>query len=231
MATTGPTAAGTQGGNHEPHVHGDGHGRTATRVEAPRLLGRVHLKVYGDPHLEDLAPATARLFEASKRSQSGGGRAHLRRDPARVVSAGAGEALRRAQRKVEAGRRTRLAPGTCPRLAGWLHRTARVHAHLCAIVRLYGRPDRAGGTSLQGETYAARAARGDRTLLYEALTLSIDELVEIRREVDQVMEQAPPTPHGPGTPGKVDEMARRVERGEALFIDGDGSQPGEGPTG
>lgn len=231
MATTGPTTAGQHGGNYEPKVHGDGHGRPTTGVEAPRLLGRVHLSVYRDPHLEDLAPATARIFTAGQRPKSGGGRSRVRRDPARVVAAGAKEAIRRAQRQMEAGRRTRLAPGTCPRLAGWLHRTARVHAHLCAIVRLYGRPDRAGGTSLQGETYAARAARGDRTLLYEALTLSIDELAEIRREVDAVMEQAPPTPHGPGTPGKVDEMARRVERGEALFIDGDGSQPGEGPTG
>lgn len=98
---------------------------------------------------------------------------------------------------------------------------ARVHAHLCAIVRLYGRPDRAGGQSLQGETYAARAARGDRTLLYDCLTVSRDELDAIRIEVQQIMDAARPTEAAPGTSEKVSEMARRAERGESLFQNGD----------
>lgn len=132
---------------------------------------------------------------------------------------------------MDSGRRTRLRPGTCQTLAGWLHRTARVHAHLCAIVRLYGRPDRAGGQSNLGDTYADRAARGDRTLLYEALTLSIDELAAIRSEVDAVMDQAEPTAAEPGTKQKVEEMARRMERGESLFIQGDGPRPEDGPSG
>lgn len=132
---------------------------------------------------------------------------------------------------MDAGRRTRLRPGTCPRLAGWLHRVARVHAHLCAIVRLYGNPNRAGGQSLQGETYAARAARGDRTLLYDAVGLSIDELTEIRNEIQAVLDAAEPTAAGPGTADKVAEMARRAERGESLFVDGDGPRPGDGSPG
>ena len=37
----------------------------------------------------------------------------------------------------------------------WLHRVARCHAHLCAIVRLYGDPSKAGGQSNAGETYDA----------------------------------------------------------------------------
>jgi len=132
---------------------------------------------------------------------------------------------------LESGRRTRLRPGTCQQLAGWLHRTARVHAHLCAIVRLYGAPEKAGGQSNQGDTYAERAARGDRTLLYEALTLSRDEIDAIRAEVDAVMDAAPPTPAAPGTADKVSEMARRAERGESLFIEGDGPRPGDGSPG
>ena len=130
-----------------------------------------------------------------------------------------------------AGRRTRLDPGTCPRLATWLHRVARVHAHLCAIVRLYGNPKRAGGQSLQGETYAARAARGDRTLVYDAVGLSIDELAEIRNEIQAVLDAAPPTAAQPGTADKVEEMARRAERGESLFVEGDGPRPGDGSPG
>ena len=132
---------------------------------------------------------------------------------------------------VDSGRRTRLRPGTCKTLAGWLHRTARVHAHLCAIVRLYGRPERAGGQSNLGETYAARAARGDRTLLYEALTLSVDELTAIREEVHAVMDAAEPTAAEPGSKAKVEEMARRMERGESLFVEGDGPRPGDGSSG
>ena len=132
---------------------------------------------------------------------------------------------------MEAGRRTRLRPGTCPRLAGWLHRSARVHAHLCAIIRLYGNPSKAGGQSNQGETYAGRAARGDRTLLYDAIGLSIDELVEIRNEIQVVIDAATPTQAAPGSVDKVAEMARRAERGESLFVDGDGPRSGEGSPG
>lgn len=108
---------------------------------------------------------------------------------------------------------------------------ARVHAHLCAIVRLYGNPSKAGGQSNQGETYAARAARGDRTLLYDAVGLSIDELAEIRNEIQALIDAAPPTQAAPGSAEKVAEMARRAERGESLFIDGDGPRSGEGSSG
>lgn len=108
---------------------------------------------------------------------------------------------------------------------------ARCHAHLCAIVRLFGRPDRAGGQSNLGETYAARAARGDRTILYDAITLTVDELLAVRDEIQAEMDAAPPTPAAPGTTDKVDEMARRAERGESLFIEGDGPRPGDGSPG
>jgi hypothetical protein len=132
---------------------------------------------------------------------------------------------------MDAGRRTRLAAGTCPKIAKWLHRVARVHAHLCAIVRLYGDPSKAGGQSLQGETYAARAARGDRTILYDAVGITIDELVEIRAEIQAVIDAVSPTDAVPGTKDKVNTMARRAERGESLFADGDGPRPSDGSPG
>jgi hypothetical protein len=98
-------------------------------------------------------------------------------------------------------------------------------------VRLYGDPTKAGGQSLQGETYAARAARGDRTILYDAIGLTIDELVEIRADIQAVIDAATPTEAGPGTQDKVQEMARRAERGESLFVEGDGPRPGDGSPG
>lgn len=118
----------------------------------------------------------------------------------------------------EHNRRTRLEKGLPPELVNWLHRTVRVHAHLLAIVRLYGNPSKAGGQSNEGEAYAARAARGDRTMLYDALTVARDELDAVREEVHQAMESAPPTSHPPGSWGKVEVMAERMARGDSLFI-------------
>jgi hypothetical protein len=108
---------------------------------------------------------------------------------------------------------------------------ARCHAHLCAIVRLYGDPSKAGGQSNAGETYASRAARGDQTLLYDCITVTVDELVAVRDEIQARIDAAPPTAAAPGSQEKVDEMARRAERGESLFIKGDGPRPGDGSPG
>jgi len=118
-------------------------------------------------------------------------------------------------------RRTRFEKGLPEDLVGWLRRTVRVHAHLLSIVRLYGNPSRAGGQSLEGEAYAARAARGDRTMLYDCLSVARDELDAIRDEVGRVMDSAEPTRHPPGSPGKVEVMAERLHRGESIFIAGD----------
>jgi len=118
-------------------------------------------------------------------------------------------------------RRTRLEKGLPAELVGWLHRTVRVHAHLLSIVRLYGTPSRAGGQSNEGEAYAARAARGDRTMLFDALTVAREEIDAVREEVHRAMESAPPTKHPPGSPGKVEVMVERLHRGDSLFIAGD----------
>jgi hypothetical protein len=122
---------------------------------------------------------------------------------------------------VEKNRRTRLDKDLPGELVPWLHRTARVHAHLMGIVRLERNPEKAGGQSLEGEAYAARVARGDRTILYECLTLARDELDAIRQEIGHVMDAATPTQHPPGSGGKVEVMRERMHRGESIFIDDD----------
>lgn len=230
---TGVASSKTTGGRRESSSNG----RAAKKLAEAGIQLRAYSAGLQPEYLADLAPHTAdlarlpRAGSLSGRSQTGRNQAGLRRDPARLVRKRAGASAGRKSTEVDAGRRTRLRPGTCPRLAAWLHRVARVHAHLCAIVRLYGNPNRAGGQSLQGETYAARAARGDRTLLYDAVGLSIDELTEIRNEIQAVLDAAEPTAAGPGTADKVAEMARRAERGESLFVDGDGPRPGDGSPG
>lgn len=121
----------------------------------------------------------------------------------------------------EPNRRTRLAAETDPRLRGWLHRTARLHAHLAMIVRLYGRPSRAGGESNAGAAYGERAASGDPSILYDALTVVVDEATELRSEVSAVMDDVEPTPHLPGTPAKVEVLAKRFAIGRTLFVPAD----------
>lgn len=121
----------------------------------------------------------------------------------------------------EKNRRTRLSRELSTTVRDWLIRTTRVHAHLCYMVRLFGRPETAGGQSLDGEAYAARAARGDRTLLYDAFTFSIDELTTLRNEVAKEMDAAEPTAARPGTPEKVAALSLRVDRGQSLFIEKD----------
>lgn len=124
----------------------------------------------------------------------------------------------------ERNRRTRLEKGLPPELVNWLHRTVRVHAHLLAVVRLYGNPSKAGGQSGDGDTYEARAARGDRTMLYDALSVARDELDAVREEVYRAMEAAPPTSHPPGSWAKVEVMRERMARGDSVFITGDATE-------
>lgn len=118
-------------------------------------------------------------------------------------------------------RRTRIAPTVDPEVKAWLRRIAASHAHLCYIVRLFGRPDSAGGQSLEGEAYAARAARGDRTLLFDALGYVDDEITDIRRDIARKMESAPATTAAPGSAEKVRVMCERADQGFDLFIAGD----------
>ena len=106
-------------------------------------------------------------------------------------------------------------------MRSWLQRAARAHSHVAAIVRLYGTPSKAGGTSLLGEGYAERVARGDRTVLFDCVTYCRDELDELRTDIFRRMEAAPPTHHPPGSKEKVEVLAQRMYRGDSLFLDGD----------
>lgn len=118
-------------------------------------------------------------------------------------------------------RRTRMSPAVDPELRSWLRRAATCHAHLCWLIRLFGAPRTAGGQSLEGETFAARASRGDRTLLYDALGFVGDEVAELRDQIARKMDAASPTVARPGTAEKVAVMFARAERGDSLFIEGD----------
>jgi hypothetical protein len=118
-------------------------------------------------------------------------------------------------------KRVRMSASLDPETRAWLRRIAMSHAHLQYIVRLFGRPETAGGQSREGETYAARASRGDRTLLYDAVGYVGDELAELRQEIAARMGSAPTTTALPGTADKVRTMCERAEQGFDLFIAGD----------
>lgn len=124
--------------------------------------------------------------------------------------------------------RTRLSPHLPAELRACLHRVSRVHAHLLATVRLYGSPHSAGGVS-DGRfpnEYVARVSRGDRTILYDALTLARDELDAIRDDVQAAIDAANPTVAAPGSREKIVELVRRAEQGRTLFSPQD--KPGGG---
>lgn len=124
-------------------------------------------------------------------------------------------------RRREGNRRTRIAAEVDPQLRDWLRRAVRAHAHICATVRRFGDPSTAGGASLRGDEYSERIARGDRTVLFDCVTYCIEELAGIRDDIERVMDATPPTHHLPGTPEKVEVLARRLQAGDSLFVEGD----------
>ena len=103
-----------------------------------------------------------------------------------------------------------------PKIHSWLIRTTRVHAHLCYIVRVFGQPQ----ANSKGDTIEARAARRDKTLLLDCWTYAQSELDQLRQEVSAEMEP-PATKTAPGSAERIVELARRAERGQNLFTDGD----------
>ena len=113
-------------------------------------------------------------------------------------------------------RRTRFKSHLSPKMRKWLTATARVHARLCAAVRLFNSPQRAGEGILSD-----RLTREDKTLLHDALNAAAFEIDLIREQVSAEMAMALPTSAPPGSHQKVSEMAARFDRGEWLFHDGD----------
>ena len=113
-------------------------------------------------------------------------------------------------------RRTRFQDHLSPKMRKWLTATARVHARLCAIVRLYNAPQRAGEGIL-----TVRLTREDKTLLFDALNAAAFEIDLIREQVSAEMGKAAPTSAPPGSHEKVTAMAARFDAGQWLFIDGD----------
>lgn len=113
-------------------------------------------------------------------------------------------------------RRCRFQSHLSPKMRKWLTATARVHARLCAIVRLFNAPQRAG----QG-TFSVRLTREDKSLLFDALNAAAFQIDAIRQQVSAEMDKALPTSALPGSAEKVSAMAARFDRGEWLFHDGD----------
>lgn len=118
-----------------------------------------------------------------------------------------------------------------PTLRRWLTRVQRVQAHLRSTLLIYAERRNVGGDSAKAvgwrtnpvanAAYSERAARADRTILHDALTLAIDEFAELRAEVQSVMDAAPATTAPPGTAEKVEAMRRRADLGLSIFSDND----------
>ena len=72
-----------------------------------------------------------------------------------------------------------------------------------------------------GATFQERADARDRTLIYDACGAAAEKLLEIRGEIQRVMDSAPPVNHKPGTPEKVATMRERSDAGLSIFIQDD----------
>lgn len=109
-----------------------------------------------------------------------------------------------------------------PQLRRWLTRVQRAVAHLRSTLLIYSDKRNVGGDSLIGNNaYRDRAASADRTILYDALTVALDEFAEVRELVQTVMDSTPPTSAPPGSREKVATMERRAQAGFSIFVDGD----------
>ena len=101
------------------------------------------------------------------------------------------------------------------RIRAHLRRMSRVYAYLCHVVRAFGCPS--GG---RDDSFAARAAAGDRTLLHDCVTRCIRDLDEICSRLDKEIEPRA-TKAIPGSAAKVNLMRARFEKGKRIFADGD----------
>lgn len=118
-------------------------------------------------------------------------------------------------------RRLRWPDDLDPKLRKWLTRVQRVQAHLRSTLSIYATRRDVGGCSLFNQAYKERASKADRTILYDALTLAMDEFAEVRDEVQAIMDGAKPTTALPGSREKVAEMERRALGGYSIFIERD----------
>lgn len=116
-----------------------------------------------------------------------------------------------------AGRKQRGGPTLPPKMHSWLIRTTRVHAALCYCARAFAKPP----ADTPGDTVEARAARRDRTLLFDFWAAAVAELTELQNELAADMEPVTSVPHRPGSPEKIETLAARAARLESLFRDDD----------
>lgn len=69
--------------------------------------------------------------------------------------------------------------------------------------------------------YNEKAAGGCRSILHDALVLAVDECGDVLREIQHVMDSAPPTAALPGSREKVETMERRARDGFSIFQEAD----------
>lgn len=84
------------------------------------------------------------------------------------------------------------------------------------MARAYGCPQKSKRT----DSFATRAAEGDRTLLHDCLTKVSRELDELAAIVEKDIEPKS-TQAMPGSQEKIEILRDRFEKGKKLFADGD----------
>jgi hypothetical protein len=102
------------------------------------------------------------------------------------------------------------------RLRDWLLRVQRATTVITTVIRLHKDPDRGG----EGEL-VERAKSHDHTLIYDALTHSMQTFSAVHGEIDNWMDGVPPTSAKPGTAAKVEVLGQRAATRRSLFVEDD----------
>lgn len=90
---------------------------------------------------------------------------------------------------------------------------------MCHVARAYGCPQ----ASKRTDSFATRAAEGDRTLLHDCLTRVSRELEELAAKVEKDIEPKS-TQAMPGSQEKIEILKERFEQGKKLFADDDAAK-------
>lgn len=106
-----------------------------------------------------------------------------------------------------------------PALRKHLRKVSRCYSYLCHVARAYGCPQKSKRT----DSFATRAAEGDRTLLHDCLTKVSRELEELAARVEKDIEPKS-TQAMPGSQEKIEILRERFEQGKKLFADDDAAK-------
>lgn len=202
-----------------------GHGRPASRLDSERLEHGSHLPRVRF-HASAVRGSNPSGFWGARgqRPDSTGDRSAMRRNPSDMVASGKAAAGGPGDKSLAIAKRTRIAKsGLNAQTRGWLRRVSLAHSRLRQIVVRFGQR-----SIRRRDELASRIEQGDHTLLLDCVCSAIGELQAIHDSISKAMQRTAPTDAVPGSPEKIQVLARRFAAGKSLWIEGDNREQRDG---